>query len=68
MKEIILYLDVFPGMNDKYISAQTDPAPKVDFCTRYAITVKIPDPNKPDATLPVHEIKEVDKDELAETS
>jgi len=61
MREVTIYLDVWPG-NDADCYASLDPGPPMDGRTRYAITVKIPDVNKPDATLPVDEIKEVDKD------
>ena len=62
MKEITLYMDVYPGQNDFY--ATTLPGNKITGQRRYSITVRVPDPNGPDATLPVHETKEVDKEQF----
>lgn len=56
---IILYMDVSNGYFDpKFAMAVANPSPKIDGYIRYAISIDIMDPNKPDVVL-TSEVKDV---------
>jgi hypothetical protein len=58
--KVVLYLDLFPGIDPRYLLAQTSPGAKTSGYTRYAITVNLPDPNEPDVIVSADEVKEVE--------
>jgi len=50
--EVTMYMDVYTGMDLKYLAARTEPlSDKADYITRYKFTVLVPDWNKPDKTI-----------------
>ena len=60
--KLTLYLDILPGVDLKYVTANSTPGKKTQGFRRFAITIYLPDFNDVDEVLPVHEFKEVDKE------
>lgn len=57
MRKIRLYLDWFPGMEERFANAMANPPKKSSGCRRYAIDVTLPeDPNTPDAEVTPDEV------------
>ena len=60
--EIILYIDIWPGVDPAYAMAYTNPGAKSSGCKRFKITVKLPDPYEPDSEGDVTDIEEVGRE------
>ncbi|RLA78041.1 MAG: hypothetical protein DRG78_16005 [Epsilonproteobacteria bacterium] len=54
-----LYIDLWAGQDLKYVTATSSPGAKIPGCTRYLISVDLPDHNLPDVELHVLNIEEV---------
>ena len=48
---IELYVDVYPGIDVKYLCAYASPVPKGSYSKRYKLIAESPDPNEPDKTV-----------------
>ena len=60
--KIRLYLDIWPGIDPKFITASATAYSKPsEGTTRYAVDIVIPDPNRPDAVAEVEGVEEVTK-------
>lgn len=60
MRKIRLYLDWYPGMEERFAFARTSPLAKSPTARRYAIDVVLPeDPNDPDCVLAPEQVKRV---------
>lgn len=62
MMEINLYMDIWPGIEQGYLSATNQPGTKPENVTRYKLTFDIPDPQDPDVEVEVadHNVEKVD--------
>lgn len=49
--QVVLYFDVYPGMDLGYAAAYANPTPKMDNAVRYRFVLDIEDPFSPDIDL-----------------
>lgn len=57
--EVTLYLDIYPGMDNQFLTACSKPGAKGPHATRYRLRCTLPDPNKPDADVQIESVKEI---------